>query len=80
MRILRRLSVIKRVAGSGIPRSTPPEFAWHLSTFRVHNPSRNGELGTFDSPGLLFPGERWEVFDPRRRQCPSATRRPGTGG
>jgi hypothetical protein len=40
VRILSRLSVIKRVAGSGIPRITPPEFGWRLSTFRVHSPSR----------------------------------------
>ena len=80
MRILSRLSMIKRVAGSGIPRITPPEFGWRLSTFRVHSTSRNGGFRAFDLLGPLLLGERWEVFDPGRRRSPSATRRPGTGG
>ena len=55
------------VVGSGILRIRPLDFAWQLSTFRVHGPNRKGELQAFDAFGRLFLGELWQVFDPLRR-------------
>jgi cholesterol oxidase len=55
-----------RVVGSGILHIRPLDFAWQLTTFRVHGPDRLGELQAFDRFGRLFVGELWQVFDPVR--------------
>jgi cholesterol oxidase len=60
-------SSLQGVVGSGILRIRPLDFAWQLTTFRVHGPSRRGELMAFDAFGRLFLGELWQVFDPFRR-------------
>jgi cholesterol oxidase len=54
------------IVGSGILRIRPLDFAWQLTTFRVHGPNRQGELRAFDAFGRLFVGELWQVFDPLR--------------
>jgi cholesterol oxidase len=56
------------IVGSGILRIRPLDFAWQLTTFRVHGPDRMGELRAFDTFGRLFVGELWQVFDPLRRR------------
>jgi cholesterol oxidase len=56
------------LVGSGVLRIRPLDFAWQLSTFRVHGPTRAGELRAFDSFGSLFLSELWQVFDPFRRR------------
>jgi cholesterol oxidase len=61
-------AAVDGVVGSGILHIRPLDFAWQLTTFRVHGPSRAGELRAFDSFGRLFLGELWEVFDPFRRR------------
>jgi cholesterol oxidase len=55
------------VVGSGIMRIKPLDFAWQLTTFRVHGPTWPGRLRAFDAFGRLFLGELWTVFNPRRR-------------
>jgi cholesterol oxidase len=60
-------AVTEGVVGSGILRIRPLDFAWQLTTFRVHGPDRSGELQAFDRFGRLFVGELWQVFDPFRR-------------
>jgi cholesterol oxidase len=57
------------VVGSGVLRIRPLDFAWQLTTFRVHGPTRLGELRAFDAFGRLFIGELWQVFDPLRRRA-----------
>jgi cholesterol oxidase len=54
------------IVGSGILRIRPLDFAWQLTTFRVHGPNRGGELRAFDAFGRLFVAELWQVFDPLR--------------
>jgi cholesterol oxidase len=55
------------VVGSGILHIRPLDFAWQLTTFRAHGPSRMGELRALDAFGSLFVAELWQVFDPFRR-------------
>jgi cholesterol oxidase len=57
------------VVGSGVLRIRPLDFAWQLTTFRVHGPTRLGQLRAFDAFGRLFVGELWQVFDPLRRRA-----------
>ena len=59
------------VVGSGVLRIRPVDFAWQLTTFRAHGPSRAGSWAALQRFGRLFMGELWQVFDPFRR---------GTGG
>jgi cholesterol oxidase len=54
------------IVGSGVLRIRPLDFAWQLTTFRVHGPDRMGELRAFDAFARLFIGELWQVFDPWR--------------
>ena len=54
------------LVGSGMLRIRTLDFAWQLTTFRVHGPDRIGELRAFDAFARLFVGELWQVFDPRR--------------
>lgn len=60
-------SATSGVVGSGILRIRPLDFAWQLTTFRVHGPGLGGELAALDRFGRLFLGELWQVFDPFRR-------------
>ncbi len=55
------------IVGSGVLRIRPLDFAWQLSTFRVHGPDRMGEFQAFDAFARLFVAELWQVFDPLRR-------------
>jgi cholesterol oxidase len=55
------------LVGSGILLIRPLDFAWQLTTFRVHGPTPMGDLKAFDAFGRLFIGELWQVFDPLRR-------------
>jgi cholesterol oxidase len=55
------------LVGSGILRIPPPDFAWQLTTFRVHGPTLAGRIGALDSFGQLFLSELWQVFGPVRR-------------
>lgn len=55
------------IVGSGILHIRPLDFAWQLTTFRVHGPDRIGELRALDVFGRLFLDELWQVFDPLRR-------------
>jgi cholesterol oxidase len=57
------------VVGAGILRIRPLDFAWQLTTFRVHGPTRLGELRALDAFGRLFVQELWQVFDPLRRRA-----------
>jgi cholesterol oxidase len=54
------------IVGSGLLRIRPLDFAWQLTTFRVHGPDRMGEFRAFDAFARLFVGELWQVFDPLR--------------
>jgi cholesterol oxidase len=63
------LSATDGLVGSGILRIRPLDFAWQLTTFRVHGPTRLGELRAFDAFGRLFVEELWQVFDPLRRRA-----------
>jgi cholesterol oxidase len=56
------------IVGSGVLRIRPLDFAWQLTTFRVHGPDRVGEFRAFDAFAHLFIGELWQVFDPLRRR------------
>jgi cholesterol oxidase len=60
-------SAAEGIVGSGVLRIRPLDFAWQLSTFRVHGPDRMGEFRAFDAFARLFVGELWQVFDPLRR-------------
>ena len=55
------------IVGSGVLRIRPLDFAWQLTTFRVHGPDRMGEFRAFDAFARLFIGELWQVFEPLRR-------------
>ncbi len=55
------------LVGSGILRIPPPDFAWQLTTFRVHGPTLAGKIEALDSFGQLFLSELWQVFGPVRR-------------
>jgi cholesterol oxidase len=55
------------IVGSGVLTIRPLDFAWQLTTFRVHGPDRMGEFRAFDAFARLFIGELWQVFDPLRR-------------
>ena len=55
------------LAGSGILRIPPADFAWQLTTFRVHGPTLAGRIHALDSFGELFLSELWQVFGPARR-------------
>ena len=54
------------IVGSGVLHILPLDFAQQLTTFRVHGPTRMGELRAFDAFGQLFLDELWIVFDPFR--------------
>jgi cholesterol oxidase len=60
-------NVTEGLVGSGILRIPPPDFAWQLTTFRVHGPTLAGRIGALDSFGQLFLSELWQVFGPVRR-------------
>jgi cholesterol oxidase len=55
------------VVGSGILRIRPADFAWQLTTFRVHGPAWAGRVRAFDAFGQLFMSELWQVFNPMRK-------------
>ena len=55
------------LAGSGILKIPPADFAWQLTTFRVHGPTLAGRIRALDSFGELFLSELWQVFGPARR-------------
>jgi cholesterol oxidase len=55
------------VVGSGVLRIRPIDFAWQLTTFRVHGPTWAGRARAFDAFGQLFLAELWQVFDPVHR-------------
>ncbi len=55
------------LVGSGILRIPPADFAWQLTTFRVHGPAWGGRARALDAFGRLFLSELWQVFGPRRR-------------
>jgi cholesterol oxidase len=59
-------SATEGIVGSGVLRIRPVDFAWQLTTFRVHGPDRMGEFRAFDAFARLFIGELWQVFDPLR--------------
>jgi cholesterol oxidase len=59
---------ISGVVGAGILRIRPLDFAWQLSTFRVHGPTRSGQLKALAAFGRLFVGELSEVFLPSDRR------------
>lgn len=67
------------LVGSGILRIPPPDFAWQLTTFRVHGPTLAGRIDALDSFGQLFLSELWQVFGPVRRLTRKATGN-GAGG
>jgi cholesterol oxidase len=67
------------MVGSGILRIPPPDFAWQLTTFRVHGPTLAGRIDARDSFGQLFLSELWQVFGPVRRLTRKATGN-GAGG
>jgi cholesterol oxidase len=54
------------IVGSGILRIRPIDFAWQLTTFRVHGPTWPGRLQALDDFGRLFMAELWQVFNPLR--------------
>jgi cholesterol oxidase len=60
-------AVGEELVGSGVLRIRPLDFAWQLTTFRVHGPDWRGGLRALGAFGRLFAGELWEVFDPLRR-------------
>jgi len=60
-------SVTDGIVGSGILRIRPLDFAWQLTTFRVHGPTWSGRLKAFDEFGGMFLAELWQVFNPIRR-------------
>ena len=57
------------LVGSGILRIPPPDFAWQLTTFRVHGPTLAFRIEALDSFGQLFLSELWQVFGPVRRSA-----------
>lgn len=70
------------LVGSGILRIPPPDFAWQLTTFRVHGPTLAGRIEALDSFGQLFLSELWQVFGPVRRLARKTAGRGalGSGG
>jgi cholesterol oxidase len=54
------------LAGSGILRILPTDFAWELTTFRVHGPNASADLAALAAFGRFFVGQLWEVYEPRR--------------
>jgi cholesterol oxidase len=70
------------LAGSGILKIPPADFAWQLTTFRVHGPTLAGRIRALDSFGELFLSELWQVFGPVRRLARRATlsRKPALPG
>ena len=54
------------LVGSGILRIHPADFAWQLTTFRVHGPALVGRVRALAAFGQLFIGQLWQVFDPLR--------------
>ena len=63
------------LVGSGILRILPTDFAWQLTTFRVHGPTLAGRVEALDSFGQLFLSELWQVFGPVRRLALKAGRK-----
>ncbi len=55
------------LVGSGILRIPPADFAWQLTTFRVHGPTLGGRVRALDAFGQLFMSELWQVFNPMRQ-------------
>jgi cholesterol oxidase len=55
------------LVGSGILRIPPADFAWQLTTFRVHGPGLGGRIRALDGFGQLFMSELWQVFGPMRQ-------------
>jgi cholesterol oxidase len=55
------------LVGSGILRIPPADFAWQLTTFRVHGPTWGGRVWALNAFGKLFMSELWQVFDPMRQ-------------
>ena len=54
------------IVGSGILHIRPLDFAWQLTTFRVHGPTWSGRARALDGFGTLFMSELWQVFNPLR--------------
>jgi cholesterol oxidase len=54
------------LVGSGILRIPPADFAWQLTTFRVHGPNFAGRVRALAAFGRLFMSQLWQVFDPLR--------------
>jgi cholesterol oxidase len=54
------------LVGSGILRIPPADFAWQLTTFRVHGPTFAGRVRALAAFGRLFMSQLWQVFDPVR--------------
>ncbi|MBV8180870.1 MAG: hypothetical protein JO045_19140 [Mycobacterium sp.] len=54
------------LVGSGILRIPPADFAWQLTTFRVHGPNFGGRVRALAAFGRLFMSQLWQVFDPLR--------------
>lgn len=75
-------SATEGLAGSGILRIPPADFAWQLTTFRVHGPTLAGRIRALDSFGELFLSELWQVFGPARQLARRATlaRKPTLAG
>jgi cholesterol oxidase len=59
-------SVTDGIVGSGILRIRPLDFAWQLTTFRVHGPTWAGRFRALSAFSQLFLAELWQVFDPIR--------------
>ena len=65
--------------GFGILHIRPLDFAWQLTTFRVHGPDRHGRAARLRRLRHgLFLGELWQVFDPLRRRGRSPCLRSAT--
>lgn len=54
------------IVGSGILHIRPSDFAWQLTTFRVHGPTWSGRFRALDAFGQLFMTELWQIFNPIR--------------
>jgi cholesterol oxidase len=55
------------LVGSGILRIPLADFAWQLTTFRVHGPTFAGRVRALAAFGQLFISQLWQVFDPLLR-------------
>jgi cholesterol oxidase len=68
------------LVGSGILKIPPADFAWQLTTFRVHGPTIAGRIRALMAFGELFAGQLWQVFNPLRRVLHRTGRKAGRDG